>query len=124
MRSTSDEIDPRSDRRRIEARELEDAWARVRPILDDALEVEAVTYLRAHRHAFRVRVEQAERAVAYWQMVTADRDGDAVVARERALGALKHVIEYADWWNQLISSVRRSALPDPKLKRGRWSDPL
>ena len=88
----------------VEIRDLDTAWAQVRPRLDEALDFEAVAYLRAFRHDFRHLVATAVGAVE----VLVDDDSPTAVDRAR-----RHVditLEAADHWNShvvgTISQVR------------------
>jgi len=42
-----------AEQARQQAESFDDAWAELRPLLDDSLELEAVLYLRGFRHEFR-----------------------------------------------------------------------
>jgi len=86
---------------------LNKEWALLRPLLDDALEMAAVVYLRQYRHGMRYMVDHA---------ITRIRDYIRHPERERqfrdALSAIDNVIAAGDFWNYAIGSIRRDARND------------
>ena len=83
--------------------ELDDAWARVRPLLDDALELEAVIFLRRFRHDVRYLISGAEFMTR--RLLEPGKDGPKET--QFSLLAIDEVLAAADEWNDKIGSVRR-----------------
>lgn len=89
---------------RKQAMLLDEAWARVRPILDDALELEAVAYLRECRHELRALIDQTFRILAVHSTsrnMATDRD------RRRAIDAVDRLLLVADAWNSHVAGTRQ-----------------
>jgi hypothetical protein len=84
--------------------ELDTAWAHVRPLLDDALEVKAVLYLRRFRHDLRYRVNYSLSRVEATFASPDDRE-----ALASAIESVRTVLQATDLWNNEIADVRRSA---------------
>jgi len=85
-----------AEQARERATVLDDAWARLRPQLDEALEVEAVSYLRFYRHSFRGLVHESLAVLEQ----RPDKP-DVCIAFVRA------VLRMGDAWNEKIINVSR-----------------
>ena len=82
--------------------ELDDAWAPLRVLLDEAEEFEAVTILRRFRHDLRYLVTAAEEAAKRLARSPnrTDEDSDFVVS------VIDHLLLATDLWNERILGLR------------------
>lgn len=103
---------------------LDQAWARVRPLLDDMIEIRVVTALRAHRHELRYLLEEVTTSWLIFQESLplahpshpSTGTGDGTVRRRELVDALFKVIRFADAWNNMVGSVRASAARTRRFK--------
>ena len=80
--------------------ELDEAWANVRPGLDEAIEIEAVEWLRTYRHNFR---HLAIRTFVLLDQLKEDSSSDIIEMTRRYVEA---TLEAADHWNaQIIGTI-------------------
>jgi hypothetical protein len=86
-----------------QADRLDRAWSQVRPLIDDAREETAVTFLRRFRHDLRHRVNWSLSLVEIAASIP--RDVDAIA---RANESICCVLQAADLWNAEILGIRRS----------------
>lgn len=90
------------------ASELDDAWAQVRPLLDDALEYEAIAYLRRYRHELRYLIEDAENGLR--RLLRSD--SSATDNQRYVLALVDQVLVAADLWNHAIVGIRNDFRTD------------
>lgn len=82
---------------------LDDAWVSLRPQLDDALEIEAVSYLREFRHALRRQV-QTTNTLLWLHLRTPPPRPPSLTAE--VVEQIEHLLVLADSWNANVGGVR------------------
>ena len=80
---------------------LDERWASARPLIDEALELQTVVYLRSFRHEFRAVTENLVSAI---RMHKRDR---SKYPKNRVLRQINSVLSAADRWNATLLGVRK-----------------